>query len=168
MMQSGRLTALPTSERPTAEKGSGFWPTARSTDGAKGGPGQVNGRGQVDSLPGAVNLWPTPQVADARVVTPNGSPFTSLQKELANWPSPDASDWRSGTGWSTDTGHTPQLRHILGGMLNPEWDEQLMGWPTGWTGLPPEVIGRIKKARRRLRGKLRARAARTTLDASKE
>ena len=53
-------------------------------------------------------------------------------------------------------------------MLNPEWDEQLMGWPTGWTGLPPEVIGRIKKARRRLRGKHLARAARTTLDASKE
>lgn len=137
-MRSGRLTALPTSERHTAANGSGFWPTARSTDGAKGGPGQVNGRGQVDSLPGAVNLWPTPQVADGRVVLPNGSPFTSLQKCMG------------------------------GGMLNPEWDEQLMGWPTGWTGLPPEVIGRIKKARRRLRGKLRARAARATLDASKE
>ena len=217
-MRSGQLTALPTSERHTAEKGSGFWPTldasnmnstesvesfmarqavlkekhkngngagmplavavrlwptARSTDGAKGGPGQVNGRGQVDSLPGAVNLWatpraspnenrqtkptpsqlagkhgmnlatevnlwPTPQVADGRVVTPNGSPFTSLQKCMG------------------------------GGMLNPEWDEQLMGWPTGWTGLPPEVIGRIKKARRRLRGKHLARAARAILDASKE
>lgn len=108
------------------------WPTPRATDGSKGGPGQVNGRGQVDSLPGAVQ-----------------------------WPTPGAADWKSGTGWdhaeSSSAGHTPQLRHIMGGLLNPAWVESLMGWPTGWTGLPPEARGRLDVERRSMRGRRRAR-----------
>ena len=39
-------------------------PTARSTDGPKGGPGQVNGRGIPDSLPAIGALLPTPVVND--------------------------------------------------------------------------------------------------------
>jgi hypothetical protein len=40
-------------------------PTPRSTDGPKGGPGQVNGRGVVDSLPAIAALLPTPRVSMA-------------------------------------------------------------------------------------------------------
>lgn len=35
-------------------------PTPRATDGPKGGPGQVNGRGVPDSLPAISALLPTP------------------------------------------------------------------------------------------------------------
>lgn len=39
-------------------------PTPRSTDGPKGGPGQVNGRGVPDSLPAIGALLPTPTSRD--------------------------------------------------------------------------------------------------------
>lgn len=39
-------------------------PTPRATDGPKGGPGQVNGRGVPDSLPAISALLPTPAVND--------------------------------------------------------------------------------------------------------
>lgn len=39
-------------------------PTPRATDGTKGGPGQVNGRGVADSLPAIGALLPTPVVND--------------------------------------------------------------------------------------------------------
>jgi len=54
------------------------------------------------------------------------------------WPTPTARDWRSGTGCQERPGHSPPLSQIVGGQLNPEWVEALMGFPIGWTdvGLP--------------------------------
>ena len=46
-------------------------PTPRATDGAKGGPNQVNGRGVRDSLPGVVPLLPTPTARDYKGPNPN-------------------------------------------------------------------------------------------------
>ena len=54
------------------------------------------------------------------------------------FPSPAARDWRSGKG-RTENGHTPQLPEVVGGQLNPDWVEALMGWPPGWTALPTEL-----------------------------
>jgi DNA (cytosine-5)-methyltransferase 1 len=33
--------------------------------------------------------------------------------------------------------NTPPLNAVVGGPLNPEWGEWLMGWPIGWTDLRP-------------------------------
>jgi len=63
-MRSGSLYARPTWERRTGESDASCWPTARSTDGPKGGPGQVNGKGVADSLPGVTALWPTPSASN--------------------------------------------------------------------------------------------------------
>lgn len=41
-------------------------PTPRATDGDKGGPGQVNGRGVPDSLPAIARLLPTPTAQAAK------------------------------------------------------------------------------------------------------
>lgn len=103
------------------------WPTPKGTDGEKGGPGQVNGRGEVDSLPAAVQV---------EVISP---PPTT-------WPTPDANDYRS--GGPNGEGHTPQLRHLLRGLLNPDWVEALMCWPLKWTFLPPEVFRLLAETRR--------------------
>jgi hypothetical protein len=56
-------------------------------------------------------------------------------------PTPIARDWKSGTG--ADHGkHSPPLSSVVGGMLNPEWVEWLMGWPIGHTEL--EHSGMVK------------------------
>jgi len=40
----------------------------------------------------------------------------------------------------------PDLRHtVAGGLLNPEWTEWLMGWPTGWTDLKPLAMDRFQE-----------------------
>jgi DNA (cytosine-5)-methyltransferase 1 len=49
------------------------------------------------------------------------------------WPTPTARDSRSGTGTGTDRGHAPCLPELIGGSLNPEWVELLMGLPSGWS-----------------------------------
>lgn len=59
----------------------------------------------------------------------------SLDTVTGMLPTPQAQDWKSGTGFNTaglDRGHSPQLRHLSGGLLNPRWVEWLMGLPAGW------------------------------------
>ena len=53
-------------------------------------------------------------------------------------PTPSASDYRSGTGYSHDgKKQSPQLRHLSGGPLNPRFVEQMMGFPIDNTALEP-------------------------------
>jgi hypothetical protein len=50
------------------------------------------------------------------------------------WPTPQANDWKTGQDYSeADRGHTPQLRHLITGQLNPTFVEWLMGFPRDWT-----------------------------------
>lgn len=53
-----------------------------------------------------------------------------------NWPTPMA---RCGTGASNNPNRQggPDLQTQVGGKLNPDWTEWLMGWPIGWTDLEP-------------------------------
>lgn len=45
-------------------------------------------------------------------------------------PTPQAHDHRSGKGFDpSGRGHSPQLRHLTGGLLNPAWVLWLMGFP---------------------------------------
>lgn len=67
-MRGGELFERPTPAPLTAARdcsSSLLLPTSRATDGEKGGPNQVNGRGVRDSLPGlAPTLLPTPTSRD--------------------------------------------------------------------------------------------------------
>jgi len=54
---------------------------------------------------------------------------------------PTARDWRSGkASAATHARNSRPLSEQIGGYLNPDWVELLMGWPRGWTnpddGLP--------------------------------
>ena len=57
---------------------------------------------------------------------------------------PQARDYRSGSldRWS-DPRRSRNLNDQVGGLLNPEWEEWLMGWPIGWTELKPLAMGRF-------------------------
>jgi hypothetical protein len=113
------------------------------------------------SLPAAVNHWPTPQSRDYHSGDPPDSPRAQRKQEqgwspnlndAVNWPTPQAQDYKSGTGFNPEgRGHTPQLRHISGGLLNPDWVETLMGFPVGWTSLdgPPDPASSSTSGNRR-------------------
>lgn len=92
----------------------GMWPTPQAVDGTRGTVGNAlarkaaKGRTNGISLPDAVRLWPTPAARDGK----DRGNFTIRTRE-------------GGQGLS--------LPMTVGGQLNPEWVEALMGFPPGWT-----------------------------------
>ena len=53
-------------------------------------------------------------------------------------PTPTARDWRSGkASEATMQRNSRPLSEKIGGKLNPQWVEWLMGWPIGWTDCEP-------------------------------
>ena len=99
--------------------GSGLWPAIRSTDGERGGRGDL-----IQAVRGNPNshykLWPTPTVQDAKN---NAGP----------------SQWERNSYPLNVAVHIgPDMERVKGGgALNPDWVEWLMGWPVGWTDLKP-------------------------------
>ena len=115
-MRNGRLSALSTWERPTADSGLQSWPTPQEHN-ATGPPGAgtIARGGRQSDLCVAVRLWPTPTSVsgnqDGRMTEWGGS---GSRKMLVGLP-----------------------HHETNGHLNPRWVEWLMGFPDGWTDLEP-------------------------------
>lgn len=123
------------------------WPTIRAQDGERGGRGDL-----IQAVRGNENshfrMWQTP-VADDSVdraagkFNSRGEPKLSAQ---VKFPTPLTRDWKSGTG--ADHGiHSPPLSSVVGGQLNPDWTEWLMGWPIGWTDLKPLEMDKFQQWR---------------------
>jgi len=53
----------------------------------------------------------------------------------AVFPTPTCQDAKNNGSASQQVRNTKPLNVVVGGSLNPEWVEWLMGWPIGWTGL---------------------------------
>jgi hypothetical protein len=56
--------------------------------------------------------------------------------QVRMWPTPKNRDWRS--EYPTPgvlKRQSPDLNKVIGGQLNPNWVEWLMGFPVGWTAL---------------------------------
>jgi len=90
------------------------------------------------SLLGQARIWPTPRASDGPKGGPNqrGSKGDlMLSSAVHQFPTPTTRDWKSGTGASS----------AIGGQLNPDWTEWLMGWPIGWTDLKPLGMDRFHK-----------------------
>ena len=51
------------------------------------------------------------------------------------WPTPTAQDAKNNGGPSQHNRNTKPLNAEVGGSLNPQWVEWLMGYPSGWTDL---------------------------------
>lgn len=99
-----------------------LWPTPTGAVGS-GGPGH-SGREGGPNLRTAVSLWPTPTI--------NGN---YNRKGLSA---------TSGDGLATAV-NADQLPNQVGGSLNPEWVELLMGWPKGWTSLEPLPLSEFEE-----------------------
>jgi len=81
-------------------------------------------------------LWvPTPVCHDHKVGI-NGRGLGALAKREW-WPTPTAHNAKEGNYLSESERNTPTLAAQVGGPLNPDWVEWLMGWPVGWTDLKP-------------------------------
>lgn len=66
----------------------------------------------------------------------------NIPLKISQWRTPSASVIEPKSNVVKLTGRTPQdpqvgLADQVGGQLNPDWVEWLMGWPIGWTSLEP-------------------------------
>jgi hypothetical protein len=150
MTRDGLLWELPTLVRRTVETVFGFSvPTPVSSDATSGAvigkndtyyitstgmPRKVNRNG-IDGSVGLgrlVQMWPTPTVCGN--YNRKGASKTSgegLATAGRNWLTPTAFMHKDST---TDRGKS-NLGEVVGGKLNPDWTEWLMGWPIKWTSL---------------------------------
>ena len=111
------------------------WPTpaARDVKGVSGKGRQERKGHPTDTLPNAVEAWPTPTTAEGSKI---GSQPNYGQKGLSNHPSivglPDREKLKkSGKNQESPIIPPPKSR----GKLNENWVEHLMGLPVGWTDL---------------------------------
>lgn len=120
-----------------------LWPTPTASMGERGGRGDLHFK-VTRELPSRKRDWPTPT---ARLGDPKrGMPSPELAAQryeqgrrnlddaVAMWPTPTARDSTRGAGW--DRPGRP-LSERVGGRLNPDWIEWLMGFPIRWTALEP-------------------------------
>lgn len=85
------------------------------------------------------------------------------QVKASGIPTPTSRDYRSGV--SGDHGnHSPGLPEFLMGKLNPDWVEQLMGYPRGWTWVDDcaNSAGQKDQERRKRPGKRPGRSRRAS------
>jgi hypothetical protein len=77
---------------------------------------------------GSVLRTPT---AKANLESPSFQKWPSFQRLM--YPTPTTQDSENNGGPSQMKRHTKPLNAVVGGRLNPEFVEWLMGWPIGWT-----------------------------------
>ena len=102
------------------------WPTPNRRDGERWGmPSPTVAQARIDhpersiNLEDAVSVWVTPQAGDSEVVTPNGSPFVMLAKQVSGLPAPASPS-------------TPGNPRAPSRVLNARWVLTLMGFPATW------------------------------------
>ncbi len=79
-------------------------------------------------------LWPTPRTEGFDVGAHRGKP-DSLHSAVKLWPTPTTQDGENNGGTLQANRNTPPLNSVVGGQLNPNWVEWLMGYPIGHTDL---------------------------------
>lgn len=157
LMHDGELWERDTPGHLTSETDAGYWHTPISSEGNGGGQcGLKRLRGghtlRLRDQVKTPALFPTPRATDG---TKGSRSLAGAQKEIlrgrnkdlgmivALFPTPRARDWKGQTQRGV---HAPMdgLGNLdqgdgtpIGGSLNPDWVEWLMGWVPGWTSLSP-------------------------------
>ena len=113
-------------------------------------------KGLANQVKAAKKNWPTPILGDSHLTSSPEAAAARLAEGKAtlsrvcaaeNWPTMTASDYRTPPTNSGIKGQKvmPSSEHALhtkvGGKLNPNWVEQLMGVAAEWTQLPTEWTG---------------------------
>ena len=93
----------------------------------------------------AVRMWPTPRAFMHKDASYDRgkSNLGDVVAELERFPTPKSRDWK-GQIQRGIHGPADSVANLdrgdgktIGGQLNPDWVEWLMGWPVGWTDLKP-------------------------------
>lgn len=158
LMLDGESYQLPTPELRICESASGLWlPTPCTVDtGSRINRSDSDGAALRPTL-GAMarhDLWPTPTASlgtKGGRITPRKSREGGALIEAVSartWATATARDWRSGKASQvTHERNSRPLSEQVGGLLNPDWVEWLMGWPIGWTALKPLETDRFHEWR---------------------
>lgn len=123
-----------------------FLPTPTKNDAEKRGNFALERR---NGLPAAAKLWPTPKASpsgpDFARMSRDGSGgddlATAIAREEMMYPTPMKNDAKNSTlppsheDWDSLPGALIRDGEPIGGQLNPDWVEWLMGYPIGWTAL---------------------------------
>jgi hypothetical protein len=107
-----------------------------------------------------MNPWPTPRATDGS----HGGRVTNLIEAVSarTFATPTSRDWRSGKASpETLAKNSRPLSEQIGGALNPQFVEWLMGFPKDFTSIGPKENGRVSRA-----SKKGSRAVLTDSDAS--
>lgn len=169
LMLDGQCWELPMLGRITKGIESGYWLTPKATDIGRGEKQETFLKRMGDrtdrcaqSLPAqvanpktwpAMAMWPTPTVCGN--YNRKGASATSgdgLATAVKMWPTPTptAHNAKETNAPSEALRNTPTLTAQVGGHLNPNWVEQLMGWPIGHTDLKPLGTGKYLNVEQQL------------------
>lgn len=111
--------------------------TPRATDGEKGGPNQsVHGKPSLS----AQAVWMTPKTEYSR-----RSPEAHAAAKAKHRQKYEAGHYAKGCGPPT----MDDLQTQVGGQLNPDWVEWLMGFPVGWTACDASATPSSRSARKK-------------------
>jgi len=136
-MRNGVCWERTTPELPTSASASGFWPTPRAEE-----RGQYQrDRGEIGkeraTLTGSVKVWfPTPRATSGggRISPDAKDHRLNLVERIKMLPTPTTQDAKNNGSPSQQTKrNTVPLNAVVGGALNPQFVEWLMGWPLNWT-----------------------------------
>jgi hypothetical protein len=144
------------------ESASGFWATPTTMDSLPPKSAEALHREATVARPGRSkpsnlrdqvsnqHMWPTPTVCgnyNKKGASKNAG--DGLATAVMNWPTPAARDYRhpNAKSYAERGGGSKgeQLPNAVGGTLNPDWVEWLMGWPIGWTDLKPLATGKCQR-----------------------
>ena len=103
----------------------------------------------MDKLPPKSKEALTREATQARPGRSKPANLRDQVSNMKNWPTPTAHNSKEQNSPSEAKRNTPTLASIVGGKLNPNWVEWLMGWPTGWTDLKPLVTGKYLSAQQK-------------------
>ena len=99
-----------------------------------------NGKKVQVGLESLVRLLPTPMARDSHLggASTTARPFSMTLGQLAALlPTPTTRDWKSGNAsQETLERNARPLSEVIGGRLNPDFVEWMMGFPAGWTDIP--------------------------------
>lgn len=150
IMLHGLCSELMTWELPTSERESGFLHLIPSPTACNAPNVGANTTGPKSLLEVAQTGWKPGQVWI-------GTPTASMSKRskkfarktltpaefIEKYPTPMATDAKNNGSPGQQRRHSPQLGAVVGGALNPQWVEWLMGWPIGWTDLKPLAMAKF-------------------------
>ena len=115
-------------------------PTPKSNDAEK--RGNFDAMNPRNGLPAFVMKWPTPTAIGAgsgrvnRSLSPNAAERPTLAT-LVRLPTPTVNDSKNNAPPSQAASSSPPLNSMVGGKLNPQFVEWMMGWPLNWTSMEP-------------------------------